>query len=206
MTNYCQSGNKAIVVYSFNGGKEKKYKSKVSPIEVNTFDGYTRNIPGEIYAWNFSTALNPQTTLEDMPFRAKGMLTNFQVTGLINTDTINGIEYGNWACSFVDGDANTITGSAVGYYPNDLPTLVKIQLSDTETICRLEAKDIDGNLLFSDNGKCPCNFTVQCGNCPDGFVECPHPGYPGYCCIDCKGSAAKINALAQTVEQYGRAM
>ncbi|MFB2770365.1 hypothetical protein ACE1AT_13900 [Pelatocladus sp. BLCC-F211] len=200
MTLYCKAGDKPKVIYRFKGDKnDSTFYSEISPIDVNSVPFENPNLPDEIYAWNFSTGLNPRTTLADMPFRAKGKLTNFKVTGLINTDTVNGVVNGNWSCQFQDGDGNIITGSAVGRYPGDEPKLVKILVPNPdkppEDICRLTVKNALGNTIFTASGKCPITYRVVCANCPDGYQECQTDKYPGYCCIPCKETASKINNL-----------
>ncbi|MEJ1937769.1 hypothetical protein WDZ92_46850, partial [Nostoc sp. NIES-2111] len=189
------------------GGENKDniFYSEVSPIDVNVVSVDNPNLKDEIYAWNFSTSLNPRTTLDQLPFRSGGKLTDFKVTGVINTDTVNGRQVANFSAQFKDGNGTVITGSAVGYYPGDEPKLVKILLPNPEKppedICRLEVKDSNGKLIFSASGKCPTPYKVACGNCPPGQIECKSNHYPGYCCISCQGTASKIRDLAAKIHR-----
>lgn len=203
MTLYCDIGDKPKVIYRANGEtKDSIYYSEVSPIDVTVVPYENPNLPGEIYAWNFSTALNPRSGLSELTFRAKGKLTDFKVGNLINTDTVNGQQIGNWSASFKDGDGNTISGSAVGYYPGDTPQLVKLLVPGEKPptdICQLIIKDSVGNQLFTASGKCPITYKVACGNCPPGQIECKTNKHPGYCCIPCQSTASKINNLAAKV-------
>ncbi|MBD2360047.1 hypothetical protein H6G36_02335 [Anabaena minutissima FACHB-250] len=200
MSLFCEIGDKPKVIYRVSGATEDSvFYAQTSPIDVNVVPFENPNLPGEIYAWNFSTNLNPRSTLAELGFRAKGKLTDFSVGNLLNTDTVNGQQIGNWSASFKDGDGNTISGSAIGYYPGDTPTLVKLLVPGEKPptdICQLQVKDAGGTLLFTASGKCPINYKVACSNCPDGQIECKHNKYPGYCCIPCQSTASKINNLA----------
>ncbi|MEY2859283.1 MAG: hypothetical protein RLZZ74_3596, partial [Cyanobacteriota bacterium] len=57
-----------------------------------------------------------------------------------------------------------------------------------------------GELIFQDQGDCPCVFEVQCGNCPDEHIECKANHYPGYCCIPCESISQKIHNLANRIQ------
>ncbi|MDQ3018249.1 MAG: porin [bacterium] len=203
MTLHCKIGQSPKVIYKFKDDKsDRVYLLQVSPVDVSTSPDEDPNIKGETYAWNFSTSLNPRTTLEQMPFRAKGKLTNFKVDSLINTDIVNGVTIGNWRCSFKDGNGNMAFGSAVGYYPNDKPTLAKMLVpgeKPPDDICQIKIKDATGKLLFSESGKCPCNYQVACEGCPPGSNKCTHKGYPGYCCIPCKQTGDRLQNMANKV-------
>lgn len=204
MTLYCNIGDKPKVIYRASGDtKDKEYYAPIAPIDVNVIPFENPNLPNETYAWNFSTALNPRAGLSQLTFRAKGKLTDFKVGNLINTDTVNGQQIGNWAASFKDGNGNIISGSAVGYYPGDMPKLVKLLVPDPikppTDICQLQVKDINGKLLFTSSGKCPITYKVICGNCAEGEQECKTNKYPGYCCIPCQKTATRINNLAAKV-------
>ncbi|MBD2344171.1 hypothetical protein [Anabaena subtropica] len=204
MSLYCEIGDKPKVIYRANGDKEDSiFYAEVSPIDVSVVPVENPNLKDEIYAWNFSTNLNPRTTLQDMPFRAVGKLTAFRVTGTGSINTVNGQQIAEYSAEFRDGNGALITGSAVGNYPGDTPKLVKILIPNEdkppEDICRLEVRNTNGDLIFSASGKCPIPFKVACGNCPPGQIECKSNKYPGYCCIPCQGTAAKINNLAAKV-------
>ncbi|MEH1849286.1 MAG: hypothetical protein V7L25_31030 [Nostoc sp.] len=201
---FCKPGDKPKVMYSFSGSGEKVFMPNTSPIDVATSVTDNSDIQGATYAWNFSTSLNPRTTLNDMPFRAKGILHDFKVGAIQSTDTYNGRTIASWYCSFKDGDNNEILGSAIGYYPSDTPTLVKILIPGDytpEQNCKIEVKNAQGTVLFSDTGKCPCKYQVACGRCPEGQCECPSPGYPGYCCLDCDAIAKEIHSITQSLKE-----
>lgn len=67
-------------------------------------------------------------------------------------------------------------------------------------ICKLEIK-YNGTTIFSDIGSCPCTFTVQCEDCPEGTVRCECPGYPGYCCLPCQPIILEIKSIRTLVKR-----
>lgn len=190
MTQYCQPGQSPKVYYhDARTNTFSIWEGNKSPIDVSITTVDNPNLPNQIYAWNFSTLLNPRTTLDQLPFRAVGKLTDFKVVGIINTDTFNGRQIANYSAQFRDGNNNLIIGSAVGYYPGDEPTLEKILIPDSDKspqqICKLTIKDVNNVLLFSYTGYCPIEYHIACEGCPDGFLKCSCNQYPGYCCISC---------------------
>lgn len=202
MVLHCKIGDTPKIIYKFKDTPERIFIPNKSPIDVTISFVVNPNLNGETYAWNFSTNLNPRTTLDQMPFRAKGKLTNFKIDFEVNRQIVNGVEIAEWQCSFKDGDGILITGKAVGYYPNDQPTLVKILLpgeKPLEDICQIKIKDASGELLFSESGKCPCNYQVACKECPPGYIKCVHKRYPGYCCIPCKTTGDRLKNIANKV-------
>ena len=62
--------------------------------------------------------------------------------------------------------------------------------------CEMTVKHNDV-IIFKDQGECPCTFTVQCGDCPEGTIRCDSPGYPGYCCIPCAELAQRVDAMTR---------
>jgi hypothetical protein len=207
MSLYCKVGDKPKVLFRRNGDTQDNiYESPISPISVSVIPFENPNLQGEIYAWNFSTNLNPRLTIDQMPFRAIGKLTDFRITAIGQPQNVNGQLVANYSAEFRDGNGNLITGSAVGNYPDDAPILVKILIPNTdippEQICTLQVRDINQNLLFSNSGKCPITFQVSCGNCPDRHLECKCNAYPGYCCIPCseiKGGIAAATAAVRSI-------
>ncbi len=204
MTLYCEIGDKPRVIYRANGATvDSTFQSSIAPIDVSVIPFDNPNLPNELYAFNYSTNLRPKVTIEDMPFRVIGKIRNFRVTRLLNTDVVDGVTLGNWEAAFDYGIDSTFVGSGVGYYPGDLPKLVKILIPNPakppDDICKLEVKDINGNLLFSASGKCPIVFKVACGNCPPGEMECATDTYPGYCCIPCSEIRSGIASATAAV-------
>lgn len=67
-----------------------------------------------------------------------------------------------------------------------------------KSYCEMLIKHND-TTIFKDQGECPCTFSVQCGDCPEGQVRCNSPGYPGYCCIPCAELAQRIDTLSRRI-------
>jgi hypothetical protein len=61
-----------------------------------------------------------------------------------------------------------------------------------------------GTTIFTDKGKCPCTFDVQCEDCPEGTIKCPNIGYPGYCCLPCVPTANSIAAVKNQVQSINK--
>ncbi|MGB3208247.1 MAG: hypothetical protein WBB28_24955 [Crinalium sp.] len=62
---------------------------------------------------------------------------------------------------------------------------------------------VNGRLLdVSGKDKpCPVKYEVACGeDCAEGYVKCPKPTYPGYCCLPCKSTANKVNKLGNKLK------
>lgn len=54
---------------------------------------------------------------------------------------------------------------------------------------------------FVDSGECPCNFTVQCGDCPEGTLRCDCPSDPrGYCCLPCTETITSISSITNLLK------
>ena len=70
--------------------------------------------------------------------------------------------------------------------------------NDNKNRCSIQVL-YQGLVIFQDQGDCPINFSVSCGNCPEGTEEHKTSAYPGYCCMDCASIAAEIRGLTNTV-------
>ncbi|MEH2014911.1 hypothetical protein [Nostoc sp.] len=99
------------------------------PTETPNYPPFLGGQEPVAYHWNFSTGANPRSG-DQLVFGAIGPISDFTVDELLNTDTINGIKYGNWAASFQQGDGRRITGSAVGFFPDDLPRLKLLRVDN----------------------------------------------------------------------------
>ncbi|MEH1994163.1 hypothetical protein [Nostoc sp.] len=105
--------------------------SQNMPSTAEHLQTFTPNYPafrggqgeGIEYHWNFATNANPRSGAQ-LVFGATGPISDFRVDGLINRGSVSDVEYGNYAASFKQGYGPRVTGSAVGFFPNDLPRLV----------------------------------------------------------------------------------
>lgn len=63
------------------------------------------------------------------------------------------------------------------------------------TTCRIL---VNNGALLNDLILCPGDYQVGCGDdCPPGTCKCPTDSYPGYCCLDCKAVAARLNNMSE---------
>lgn len=99
------------------------------PAEVANYPPFLGGQEPVEYHWNFSTDANPRSG-DQLVFGATGPISDFRVEGLINTAVINDVKYGNWKASFQQGYGPRVTGSAVGFFPDDLPRLKLVRLDN----------------------------------------------------------------------------
>lgn len=55
-------------------------------------------------------------------------------------------------------------------------------------------------LVYSQTFDKQPEYTIQCGDCPEGYCKCDSTDYPGYCCLPCKPTAQKISNLAERIK------
>ena len=187
MTTHCKVGDKPIVKYKF--GDDTKYrifKSQYAPIDVVTkttpVEG-TGNYNNEGYEVTFYSPNN---------FK----FVSFIVKDWRTVDTGRYIEFQRIACGknvFGTGVTEIDPNRAITFdYTKKCTPPVDSQR------CSIEISH-KGIILFQDQGKCPLDYSVQCGKCPDGQHECESNIYPYYCCNSCGETAAKIRSLASKV-------
>jgi hypothetical protein len=73
----------------------------------------------------------------------------------------------------------------------------------TKPICEVNILNKNGTKITQKVKQVACNkidIKAACDGCPPGTVKCTHNKYPGYCCIDCRGTAEKINNLANKIK------
>ena len=177
---YCKTNQKARVTYNFKNIPERTYETDKSPISVSGY--YSPNNR----QWN------------------EGPVHDFRI--FPTPDYSYGPNYegiSHWECGSFDfwrnpnsHDPDKLTGPGI-----DITTLIinpNVKCPKPLTVterCYIEVKS-GGIIIFQDQGECPVNFRVTCGDCPEGTIRCEQPGYPGYCCLPCQPIAQKINNLA----------
>ncbi|MCM0588783.1 MAG: hypothetical protein HEQ35_06985 [Gloeotrichia echinulata IR180] len=182
---YCQQGDKPKVKYKFNDGAYKIFESKFSPIDVITrsTQATSDNYSPEGFQISFYSPNNFKiltAIVKDYRIVNKGYL-----------------EFNSIPCG---GDTFTTTGPTIDPSTIVIDKSVKCPPQKSDENCIIEIK-YNAQIIFSDTGKCPVSFTVACGNCPDGTVECKTNYYPVYCCLPCAETAAKINNLANNIRR-----
>lgn len=185
---YCELGNKPTVKYSFKGGKERSFKTDLAPIEViskespveanDSFnnDGYHFTVYSTNNFRNFSNFCRAHRFVD------KG-----------GTDPM-----WRWELEII-GCGGTKWERTVNVNPSTFVIDSTRKCPGTQKLrCSIIVKH-QGQPIFQDQGDCPVSFSVQCGNCPDGQIECKKAEYPGYCCIPCQGTAQKINNIGNKI-------
>ncbi|BAY15707.1 hypothetical protein NIES21_15260 [Anabaenopsis circularis NIES-21] len=181
----CNTGEKPIIRYSFNGGGERIYKTELSPVDIeilngaDSFEGNTENFSSEGFQLTFYSPNNfKYFDVVVLDYRIKDI-------GYLDLEVVSCGET-TWSDTMITIDPNTISIN-----PNIRCPIVTDQ-------CMIKIKH-NGNTIFRDKGKQPCNYTVQCGRCPEGQCECSTPNYPGYCCVDCAELAGEIKGIRNLV-------
>jgi len=189
---YCKAGDKPTIDYQFNNGSKRVYKSDFAPIDVTVKEA-PKYIDADKYD-NEGFQINYVITDRNQP----------RSTIVIAYDVKLFPEFGGYwglirvPCGGNPAILSTFTGG-VAIYPDSITVdkSVKCPVASNKK-CTIEVKH-KGIIIYSDQGNCPCNFTIKCGNCNDNEQECKSNKYPGYCCIPCQGTASKINNLAAKV-------
>lgn len=190
---YCNKDDRPIIKYKFGTGGQRYFKSNVSPINIITKSSpipNTDSYNNEGYQISFYSPNNFRTL--------EYILLDYKLKTLpdglgygINDREILMIQCGE--------SAFPETGPVC-----DINTIVKNQNikcpTATENRCSIQIFNIENGLIFQDQGDCPVDFEVQCGNCPDGYIECQTSTYPGYCCISCDEVKNEIIAIKNTIK------
>lgn len=178
---YCEGDTKARVVYSFNG-VERIFETGQTPLDVTVESkrvNATENYRQEGYTIRFYSPNN------------RG-----HITALVRDYIIfpldddyfgrdsRGISF--WNCEAVDFQRHS-NGSYAGPVMR-LGTLEVIQNGDKcptplKNRCNIQVK-YKNTVIFQDQGECPINFRVECGDCPKDCERVEIPEYPGYKCIE----------------------
>lgn len=190
----CEQGQKPIVKYKFGEGGFRQFKTDIAPIDIvaKTYPiPNTENYGNQGYQIRFYSP-NNFATLEYtvLDYKLK-MIPSELGYGVNDRELI-----------VIQCDQTTFPETGVAC---DITTIVKDVnikcLSATKNRCSIQLFDTtSGKLIFQDQGDCPIEFKVQCGNCPDDSIECKTSGYPGYCCIPCNELKNEILGIQNTVK------
>ncbi|PAX52853.1 hypothetical protein [Brunnivagina elsteri] len=192
---YCLEGDKPIVKYKFGTGEYRKFKAETSPITIiskteaipNT--GAYSNLGYQVLYYSVNNLRTEGEAVLDYRLRSDPLL--IQIYGS------NAREINLWRCGETDWDT--------GWSGCDITTLVidpniKCPIAGKQR-CAIQIFNAENNnLIFQDQGDCPCVFEVQCGNCPDEHIECKVSHYPGYCCVPCASTSNSIHNLANRIK------
>lgn len=183
MTIHCKLGdNQAIVSYKFSNTTIEILKIKNVPIEVETY-----RIP-DSYA--ISGSVKPP-----------GQVQTFRSFSGIRSYTLA-------PPGSPDDSHNDLTLTM--YYHNEGSEFVYARRSEL-TITESGGTDCgirifyNSVILFEEVDKCPCDYTVTCGEeCPPGTTKCASTNYPGYCCLPCDSTKQEIISIKNIVKKVNK--
>ncbi|WP_029635983.1 hypothetical protein [[Scytonema hofmanni] UTEX B 1581] len=202
----CEIGDKPTIKYKFAGQSEKRYKSKFSPIEIlqksvpiPASDNYSpqgfglRVWPVNVGQYVTGVVLdyeifhNPSFPFYDTVSSIACGEKDYIV--LNPTDCANAnLQFAKCRANCYDIDpSKTVTIDNTVHCPVPMEEKCSLQILYNNLV------------IFQDQGNCPLEVEVICGDCPEGSIKCSHLKYPGYCCIPCKETANKINNLANKI-------
>ncbi|QSJ18747.1 hypothetical protein JYQ62_08300 [Nostoc sp. UHCC 0702] len=173
---YCNEKNKAIVTYIKNN-QSTRYETNFIPIDVEV----VKNDSG---TYRFYGVGDDGVSYE---FTANGINPGYAANTGFNgrgvTPTMNGLFIQPQWYYYVSGYG--------------------IQILQSTAICQIKVTGSGNN--FTDNIDCPGNYKVSCDDdCPDGYMRCECPGYPGYCCIPCHEIRNEIASITAAVRGINR--
>ena len=188
---YCNNNEKATVSYSFNGTQNANFETTGS-IEISTGiennSGSNYNPNG--YQITFYSPNNYKNII--------AVVTDYQLV-----DTGQG---GDYKYTIKLRDCDGVWGNETLAH-NNLVFDTSVHCPGTKndsSNCFIKVTK-NGAQIHKATGKCPVNFTVACGdNCPDGYMRCEKPEYPGYCCIPCDEIRNGIVAAISEIRSKNR--
>jgi hypothetical protein len=202
---YCKTSDKPTIKYTFQGQNEKIYKSEFSPVTISTktvpidaTDNYSKEGFLIRYRSPSCTNFNCAAVVHDyfLRFDPVSGIPQIYIMGCGQT-SYQRLSNGNLQATHT----LNVGQQAPGQWVVEDRT-VKCPSPNAER-CSIEISH-NGLVIFSDQGNCPVNFSVNCSNCPPGTEEHKSPIYPGYCCLDCASIASEIRGITNTVRGFNR--
>lgn len=225
MSGYCQVGEKAIVTYQFDGGETKTFTTESVPIEISIseipaeipphpfpygqcpvlYDVYGSYISmcdskpgcGVLRHWRATRVMGPLSERDF--FLREGQGVTIKSRGLSGVEISGTCLYRSY-CEKPCSNSNRghsykiISVSRIDGLPDDCG-------EKNPNTCKLEVRH-NGIVIFTDEGKCPCTFQVDCDGCPQGTMRCNCPdSEKGYCCLPCAEVENGIAFLTNLVKQ-----
>jgi hypothetical protein len=202
----CQIGDKPTIKYKFAGQSEKRYKSQLAPIEliqksvpIPASNNYNRQGYG-LRVWPVNIGQYVTGAVLDHEVFHSPYYPFFDTVSSITCgvkdytilspqDCENArLEYAKCRADCYDIDpSKTVTIDNTVSCPVPMEEKCSLQVLYNNLV------------IFQDQGNCPLEAEIICGNCADGEIECKTTKYPGYCCIPCASTAATINNLASKI-------
>jgi hypothetical protein len=187
---HCNSGDKPTVFFTPKLSNQRgEYKSDKAPIEVSE----EKESVGSYAKYN---ARGMTLTFAN---GSKATYVNYRLD-----NTGQNIQF--WSCGANDWDNRQPDGTYPVFYPLSNGAITNIDRTKgcpppypTGEECVLKVR-YQGEIIFSTKINCGSGYDVACnGKCKPGEIECPKPGYPGYCCISCQGTASRISNLGAKI-------
>ena len=189
MTAYCNPGDKPKVYVQFNGQSQQIYEPNVSPIDVSSEDF---NVDGTNYS---ETGYGLTFYSPNNGVGISVIARNYQLRNVSEHNSTIDIQLcGQDAmkAGYADCDPSTLTSDNSLHCPD-----IKKNTLKTKIHIKKSGETVD---IFTVTGDHPGTYKVACGNCPDGYCECPSQGYPGYCCLDCDAVARQLHSITQKLK------
>lgn len=190
----CEPGQKPKVIYQFQDGNQRTFLSKLSPIDVEVREtpiDATENYREEGYTIRFYSTNNYRNVewiVKDYYiYEQPREVSQFRYV----IRAIDCVHY-SYHNTGVNIDPSTLTIDSSQKCP--------LYQRSSNKKCSIIVSH-KGNSVFQDQGNCPCSYKIQCGNCPDGSIECQTNSYPGYCCIEYSQIKAEIAHLTAMVRR-----
>lgn len=224
---YCANQPKATVNYKFNGKDGRTFYTEQTPIEVKVIEKYVPDFIGGQCPIGYEVRFRYKTgaiNAERTEIRQlQGAIQGAGMVGVFaedvgydrySSDRTSGqfeyllfIYHNNTRVQIAGGSGSFF--SQPGFAPLRKDYYIFItsitplnnqpdNCGNAKKICEMQVIN-DGRIIFSDQGQCPCEFSIQCGDCPSGTTRCECSGYPGYCCLPCNEIVREIKAITNQV-------
>jgi hypothetical protein len=191
------SDNKAIIaVYGENGQEIERIEIQKPPIDVSV----QNIIDSVIYSHSMTARIDktfndPVTGVEIL---STGPQWNIGPGYPLNSCPMPSISGNRIFAEFDSYPGGVVpTGQSPDPYANNTGTCVyRVSFGSNESKLKASSTQGEVNRVYSQK----ITYKVSCnGKCLPGEIECPKPGYPGYCCISCQGTASKISNLRSKI-------
>ena len=221
----CEGSDQAVVKYTFGGNNEdvRTFRTTTPPIIVDTSQ-YELGIPGGQCNYQYiatvffghecgGTALTGTTDIlihgkalgaametyfppYDGPNQGSGPTANLRV--YYQGGSRGGRNDLIFVCSGGIGtNRANYYARIVKVVPQD-PTKVD-NCGDLRKCSILIKNPATNQIIFKDQGDCPCDYEIQCDGCPPGHIKGDSSGYPGYCCLPCSEIKSGLQVIAQHI-------
>ncbi|MEQ9373283.1 MAG: hypothetical protein RIG63_30310 [Coleofasciculus chthonoplastes F3-SA18-01] len=193
---YCSGAESAVVVYSFGDTKEKTFKTKLTPIEIEA-----GNIPLDASENYDSSGFEVYFYSPNNRRWARATVLDYTITGYYSY--YNAHTIGLWYCNAPDYQRNedgSIVTTLVYLDTLQIDTSVKCPKPPEPAECKAHLKILHGGkILYQDQGKCPVNYKVNCDPCPPNTIRCVEGGKVR--CVPCSEFLNPLKQITSKLKQ-----